>query len=90
MDPFKLITSGLALLFVLCLIGLVSVLLRKYAGGLNFNKVKKDGRLKLNEVLNIDAKKKVVLLSKDDKEYLVAFSENEIEVIDKNNDKKNS
>lgn len=89
MDFTKILTSSLALIFVLCVIGLVSMALRKYGSNLTVNMNKKGGRLQVKEVLNIDARKKIVLIGKDEKEYLVAFNENAIEVVDGNDKKDN-
>ncbi len=90
MDLMKLLTSASALIFVLCIIGLVSALFRKYGNGVNFSSKKSTGRLKIKETLNIDARKKIVLIGKDDKEYLVAFNDNDIEILDKENVKENN
>ena len=84
MDLANTLTSGFALLFVLCLIGLVSLLFRKYGQGINLQLPKGEKRrLKVKEVLPIDARRKIVLIEKDDKEFLIAFADNEIEVIEK-------
>jgi flagellar protein FliO/FliZ len=83
MDLANTLTSGFALLFVLCLIGLISLLFRKYGQGINLQLPKGEKRrLKVKEVLPIDARRKIVLIGKDDKEYLIAFADNEIEVIE--------
>ena len=84
MDLSSIFTSLFGLIFVLCLIGLASILYRKYGAGLNIaasNAGKK--RLQIKEVLHIDAKKKIVLISRDDKEHLIAFNEGSVEVIEK-------
>lgn len=91
MDLSNILTSLSALVFVLCLMGLASLLFRKYGGGLNVA-VSKTGkrRLQIKEILPIDSKKKILLISRDGKEHLIAFSDNSIEVIEKNIDEKNS
>jgi len=81
MELTKLLTAGFSLVFVLCLIGLVAVLLRRYGANMRYS-AGKTNHLKIKEVANIDARKKVVLIEKDDKEYLVAFSDNAIEVLE--------
>ncbi len=83
MDPGNIFTSVFALVFVLCLIGLASVLLRKYGSRMHVSTSKgAEKRLQVKEVLHIDAKKKVILISRDDKEHLIAFSGDNIEVIE--------
>lgn len=73
----------LALLFVLGLIGVLTAVVRKYglgAGNLPIRKGK-ERRLKLVEVLPLDAKRRAVLLSRDNIEHLVILGpESEIVV----------
>jgi flagellar biogenesis protein FliO len=81
----SILTSSFALIFVLSLIGIISVFYRKYVQGINLSnlKDKPKKRLKILETSNIDAKRKIVLISKDEQEFLVAFGENSIEILDK-------
>ncbi len=89
MDIQSVLTSGLALIFVLCLLGLASILLRRYSGNLAMPAARADKRMRVLEHLNIDARKKVVLIQKDDKEYLLAFNGDNVEFLGMN-DKKDS
>jgi flagellar protein FliO/FliZ len=64
----------LALLFVLGLIGLGAVLLRRFGpGGLAYGRARGGAgrRLHLIETLPLDARHRLVLLRRDDKEHLV-------------------
>ena len=64
----------LALLFVVGLIGLLAVLIRRFGnGGAHFLSTRKgrDRRLGVVETLPIDARRRLVLLRRDDKEHLV-------------------
>ena len=83
MDIKQVLTSGAALVFVLALMGLIAFLFKKFGdkAGLNFANSSKR-RIQIKEVLNIDAKKKIVLISRDEKEHLIALSDNAIEVIE--------
>ena len=63
---------GLALIFVLALIGVLAVAARRF--GLGFPtpaRTGKKGRLSVVEVLSVDAKRRLVLLRRDAKEHLV-------------------
>lgn len=73
MEISSVVTSLVALLFVLSLIGLVSVLLKKYGeSGLRGMSEGKKKRLKVKEVLVIDGKRKLVLIERDgEKEHLL-------------------
>lgn len=81
----SILTSSFALIFVLSLIGIISILYRKYVQGINFSntKDKPKKRIKVIETSNIDAKRKIVLISKDEQEFLIAFGDNSIEVLEK-------
>lgn len=71
MNWLSLLTSVLALVFVLGLIGVVSYLLRKY-GHFNNLAVKKGGkRLRVEESLIIDARRRLIIIRRDDVEHLV-------------------
>ncbi len=83
MDAHTILSSVLSLIFVLCLIGLVALAFKKYGNPNLAIKTKTARRLSIKEVLPIDAKKKVVLIGVDDREVLLAISENNIEVIEK-------
>lgn len=63
---------GLALIFVLALIGVLAVAARRF--GLGFPtpaRTGKKGRLSVVEVLSLDAKRRLVLFRRDAKEHLV-------------------
>lgn len=83
MELSKLLEAGLALVLVLCLIGIVSILAKK----LNEKKFAgfkvSDKRMKLKEVLPIDTKNRFLIIEKDDAEYFISVSNEKIEVIDK-------
>ncbi len=62
-----------AFLFVLGLIGVLTALVRRYGLGMVSTNMRKgqDRRLSLVEVLPIDAKRRAILLRRDDVEHLV-------------------
>lgn len=73
MDWDNYLRFVLALLFVLGLIGLLAAVVRKYGIGMGQVPVRRGAarRLKLVEVLPLDAKRRAVLLRRDDVEHLV-------------------
>jgi len=73
MDWDNYLRFVLALLFVLGLIGLLATLVRKYGIGMTNVSIRKgaERRLALVEVLPLDAKRRAVLLRRDDTEHLV-------------------
>ena len=75
-----------ALIFVLGLIGLMTVALRKFGFGLSQTQFKRgqDRRLKLIEVLALDAKHRAVLLRRDDQEHLVILGPDQQTVVETN------
>lgn len=83
MELSKILESGLALILVLCLIGIVSILFKK------LNEKRFDGfkvskkRMKLKEVLPLDARNRLLIIEKDEDEYFISVSNEKIEVIDK-------
>jgi flagellar biogenesis protein FliO len=89
MELSAVISSTIALIFVLSLIGLVAFLFQKYSGRLNLNIPKTSKkRMLVKELLPLDAKKKLIIVSVDEKDFLISVSENNvslIEKLDKNN-----
>lgn len=73
MDFTNYIRFVFALLFVLGLIGALTVVLRRYGFGFASaqNRKVQDRRLRLVEVLPIDGKRRAVLIRRDDVEHLV-------------------
>jgi flagellar protein FliO/FliZ len=82
MELTKLLQSGLALFLVLMLVVLFSLLIRK----LNENKLKgfkiSERRLKIVEILPIDAKSKFLIIKKDSKEYFVLSGAEKSDVLE--------
>jgi len=75
----------LALLFVLGLIGLLALIAKRYGLGMAQSSMtggKK--RLKLIEVMTLDAKRRAVLLRRDDIEHLVILGVNTETVVETN------
>ncbi len=63
---------ALALVFVLSLIGIVAVIARRAGFGLSTNvHGKRQRRLGIVESLNVDGKRKLVLIKRDDTEHLI-------------------
>ncbi|HCR86523.1 MAG TPA: hypothetical protein DIV86_07600 [Alphaproteobacteria bacterium] len=84
MELVKVLQSGFALIFVLCAIGLVSILIRK----MNSSQLKgfkiTPKRIKIVEVQAIDQKTKLIIAEKDNKEYFILKSENNSTIIEVN------
>ncbi len=80
-DTVQFIKFAAALLFVLALMGGLSLVMRRFAGNHPLTAPHRR-RLKIIEVLPLDARRKAVLLKRDDREHLVilgATSETVIE-----------
>ena len=75
-----------AFMFVLGLIGLLTVLVRKYGFGVVSSEMRKgqDRRLGLVEVLPIDAKRRAILLRRDDVEHLIVVGPDSETVVETN------
>ena len=74
MEATNYLQFGAALIFVLALIGAIALLLRA-VGGLQFaQRGPGDRRLSITESLLVDARRRVILVRRDDEEYLVLLS----------------
>lgn len=74
METTNYLQFGAALIFVLALIGAIALLLRA-VGGLQFAQRRAgDRRLSITESLLVDARRRVILIRRDDEEYLVLLS----------------
>ena len=71
----QILKFGAALLFVLGLMGGLALVMRKFGGNHPLTAPHKR-RLKVTEVLTLDAKRKAVLIKRDDKEHLVILGAN--------------
>ena len=83
METEKLITTLLALIFVLSLMGLVAML-AKWLGLTQGGVVKGGQRLKMIEALSLDSRRRAVILQCDQKQYLVILSQNGETVVERN------
>ena len=73
-DPTQYLRFAAALIFVLALIGAVAFVARAF-GFLNpIQRKAGDRRLSLVETLSLDPRRRVVLMRRDDKEYLILLS----------------
>ena len=86
MDAINYLKFVMALLFVLALIGLLALVLRRYGLGLPQTPFKRpeDKRLGLVEIMPIDAKRRLLLIRRDDVEHLIVLGATEVTVIEKN------
>jgi len=84
MDLGNYLRFVLALLFVLGLIGVLATVMRRYGFGMGSVAVRRgqERRLKLVEILPIDAKRRAVLLRRDDIEHLVILGANSETVVE--------
>ncbi len=71
MDSAEYMQAVLALIFVLALIGGLTVVARRF--GFGYRRVSRGGarRLSIVEIMPVDAKRRLVLLRRDDHEHLV-------------------
>ena len=91
METASLITSVLALAFVLALIGLINVALRRFGPDKIFYALqKKKGakRLSVQDTLVLDARRRIVLVKCDKTEHLILLGATTEQVIAKLADKK--
>ncbi|MDA0781056.1 MAG: flagellar biosynthetic protein FliO [Rickettsiales bacterium] len=84
MDYTAYIKAILALVFVLGLIGLFSFLLKRVSSGQFAGKSKAAKRISLEEVFYVDAKRKLLLVKRDDVEHLILLGANSETVIENN------
>lgn len=86
----QILNSAAALIFVLCLIGIVSIILRKYLNeGFSFNRSPAQKRLQIIESLMLDQKRKLILIKRDDKEHLLLLSPENNLILEKDIEQKN-
>lgn len=83
-DPLRFV---LAFAFVLSLIGLMAVVMKKYGRGQMFSRGKEGGRLDVLEVRYIDARRKLVLVRRDHVEHLLLLADGRELVVETITDK---
>lgn len=76
MDTGTILRFVFALAFVLALIGLVAWVARRLRLGGPLVSARRATRLAVSEVLNLDPRRRLVLLKRDDREYLVLLGPN--------------
>jgi len=84
MDLGNYVRFIFALIFVLSLIGVLSLLVRRYGLGMATAQIRKgqDRRLSLVEILPLDAKRRAVLIRRDTVEHLVILGPDSETVIE--------
>lgn len=80
-DFSSLLQALVALLFVLCLIGLCAIAARRYVPRLNQALQTKAGRLQLLEVLPLDAQHRALLIRCDAQDHLVVVGTGGVTVL---------
>ncbi|PIR37859.1 MAG: flagellar assembly protein FliO [Alphaproteobacteria bacterium CG11_big_fil_rev_8_21_14_0_20_39_49] len=90
MDYTAYIKAILALVFVLGLIGIFSFILKGISVGRFAGKSKTAKRISLEEVFYVDAKRKLLLIKRDDVEHLILLGANSETVIENNIEVKKS
>jgi len=70
-DPLRFL---FAFLFVIALIGALALLLKRYGGAKFFTPAQTGGRIDIVETRHIDARRKLVLIRRDDKEHLLLLA----------------
>ncbi|MEQ5775152.1 FliO/MopB family protein [Thalassospira sp. NFXS8] len=73
-----------ALVFVLAMIGVLALLARRFVPGARSVNRGKKRRLALIEVLPLDAKRRLVLIRRDDTEHLIVLAPNGDMVVERN------
>ena len=87
MDFEQLIRGFLALLFVLGLIGGLTIIARKFGFTVRASKINstQNNNLSIKEVHNIDAKRKLVLVKNNNLEHLLLIGEKDLVIHSGNN-----
>lgn len=81
METANYIQAFAALVFVIALIGLSAVVYRRFVLDKNFLKGGKPRRLQIEEQIYLDAKRKLVIVKKDETEILILLGANSESVI---------
>lgn len=82
-DLLQYLRFAAALVFVLCLMGGLAFVLKKFGIGTSGYVAPPDRkRLKILEVLPLDARRRAVLLSRDEREHLVILGHEEVTVVE--------
>ncbi|NQZ14955.1 MAG: FliO/MopB family protein [Alphaproteobacteria bacterium] len=84
MELYDYFKFAAALVFVLCLMGGLSYILKRFNLGQGSMISPADKRLKIVEVLPLDARRKAMLIQRDDTEHLVIFNASGETVIETN------
>ena len=84
MDYSSYINAIFALIFVLGLIGLFSFVLKKLSTGQFVSKSKSAKRISLEEVFYLDAKRKLMIVKRDDVEHLILLGANSETIVEQN------
>ena len=86
MDLESYLRFVFALIFVLGLFGVVALLVRRYGIGYRapVRRGKMGRRLAIQEVMPLDAKRRLVLVSRDDEEHLILLGAGSDEVVERN------
>ena len=84
MDDSLYFRAIISLLFVLGLIGLLSLIIRKLGLGHNVSNKNEGSRLNIKEVRHVDQKRKLLLIKRDDTEHLLLLSSTGDIVIESN------
>lgn len=82
MDPTEYLRFAAALIFVLALIGAGAFALRAFGFMSQGSRRQGDRRLSITESLLVDARRRVVLIRRDDREYLLLLSPHGDTIID--------
>ena len=81
METLQMFKALMALVFIIGLIGIVAALFKKYSEKAFGITMKKNKRLKVDEVLAIDPRRKLMTVKYDEKKYILLLGNNDV-VID--------
>ncbi len=84
MDYMDYLKFFVALIFVLCLMGGLSYVLKRFGFGTNVMISPNKKRLKIVEILPIDARRRALLIQRDDTQHLVLLGSSSETVIETN------
>ena len=71
METSNLLKAIAALVFVISLIGILAIIMRKFLHEKNFLKPGRERRMRVEEVLYLDNKRRLIIVKKDDQEIVL-------------------
>ena len=88
MESYDYLKFFIALIFVISLMGGLSLILKRFVPGNTPFKPSDKRRLKIIEALTLDQKRRAMIIRRDDKEHLIILGHNSETIVETNIDAK--